>query len=339
MPRAVRPGRGACRRALGGPRAAGLVLLGALVGGCELPQRAFSSSSEYEAYRATRAGYTPEARLEAGRRYLVGYPGGRFVDEVRARFEREEQAFYDLKQGSIAGLEWYLRVLPSGPHAASASLRLADLQQEAARLRGDKLLAQARASERRLSRASSSRKVVTETLVGWISVIASNQAWGRPTWQQPADMIMAMRMEPEAGRCDDLRCLRAQTLVFPVPVVGGGLEERAATFDLGLELRSGGVARASLRGPALFSRLHEASEGKPVQRDELAARAEAVGYAIELIGGAFEAVAPASLCDRGIAPPVLLLRDCGGWKIRVIAGDTPADDDVLEVEGPRGGKP
>ena len=313
-----------------------LVLVAAMggLGGCEFPRRAVSSSAEYEAYRGVRVGFTLEDRLAAAEHYLGDYPKGRFADEVRRRFALEEQAFYDRQQVSAAGLTWYLQQLPTGPHAPQASLRLADLEHQASLARQDTLLAQARASERRFTRAAASRKEVVDFVTTWVSALAANRAWGRATWEQPAEVIASFRRGVEPGVCDDVGCHRAQLLAFSVPVEGGGIEERAFITELALDLRRGGVLRASLRGPALFSRFHEAAVGRPAARDPLMARIEAVTFALDLITGAFEAVAPASRCDKGITPPMVLLRQCDGWTIQVISGDKAEDDDVLAVEGP-----
>lgn len=312
--------------------------LGAMVAlsGCGFSTRLLSSTGEYESYRAVRAGYTPEARLQAARSYLASFPKGRFADEVRERFGHEESDFYRLQSRTPAGLAWYLQTLPDGPHASDASLQLVELERRAAQQREDELVLRGRTMERRLARAASSRKQMTELVVGWVATLASSQAWGRPTWEQPPELLRTLRSEPEPGRCQELRCARGLTISFQVPVAGGGLEERAATFDLGLTLEGGGVSRGWVRGPALFSRFYEAAHGQALSPDPLLARAEAVSHALETVTGAFEAVAPGAQCDRGITPPVVMRRVCDGWTITVTAGDQPADDDIIEVAGPRG---
>jgi len=311
---------------------AGLLWLGA--SGCGLGARALSTPTEYEAYRAVRAEYTAEARLRAGKRYLGSYPEGRFADEVRRRFDDEEKAFYAVQAGSLAGLGWYLQILPDGPHASEASLRLLELERQASQRRHDELVERGKSMEKRLARASASRRETVEALVGWVTALASSEAWGKPTWWQPAEVLRALRNEPDPGRCDERRCVRGRLLVFQIPVAGGGLEERAAAFDLILTLDRGRVVRGSVRGPELFSRLYEAARGQPLGSDRLMARAEAVSHALELVGGAFEAVAPGGRCDRGITPPVVMQRSCDGWQITATAGDLATDDDVIEIAGP-----
>ncbi|MCS6899648.1 MAG: hypothetical protein RMJ98_08400 [Myxococcales bacterium] len=310
-------------------------LLALLCSGCGLTARALSSPEEYEAYRTTRVGYTTEARLQAAKVYLGRYPEGRFAEEVRRRFEVEEGMFYRASSRTKHGLDWYLQTLPDGPHATEANLMLLELARREAAEQEDELVKRGRSIERRLAQAERLRREVVEALVGWISALASSQAWGKPTWEQPTELLQGIRGLPEPGRCDDLRCTRTRTMEFLIPAAGGGLEERAAIFDFVLELDQGRVIRGLLQGPALFSRFYEASQGRLLPRDPLEARAEAVGYALEVVSGAFEAVAPGATCHQGITPPVVLSRRCGGWKVTVTAGDGAAEDDRLEVEGPR----
>jgi hypothetical protein len=313
-----------------------VALAGALswIAGCGFAGRALSSPREYEAYRSTRAGYTVEDRLRAAKLYLGQFPQGRFAEEVQRLFDEEERRFFQAQRGTVAGLDWYLKILPDGPHANDAQLLTLELERQAAAQREDALVQRGRTIERRLAAAELQRRRAVEEPVNWVTALASSQRWGRATWEQPAELLRALRTEPAPGRCEEVRCLRTRSVIFQVPVRGGGLEERALTYDLLLELHRGGVVRGALRGPALFSRLYEAARGKPLPPDPLEARAEAVSHALELVGGAFEAVAPAASCDRGIRPPQILLRQCNGWRVAVIAGDGAAEDDLIEVEGP-----
>ena len=314
------------------------LLLAALspLAGCAVLPRALSSPAEYEAYRRTRVAYTIEDRLTAAEGYLRLFPAGRFAAEVRGRFGLEEKAFYARQAHSIDGLDWYRHVLPDGPHATEASFRLLELEEQSKKLAAASLVAQGRLIERRLARAAELRKDVSEIFLGWVSGLSQIQSWGRPTYALPAEIRRLLRGWPDPGRCDDLTCVRQLTRTFSIPVAGGGIDERAATMDLVLNLDNGGVAEGALRGPDLFSRLWEADRGQPIPQDALLARSDAVGYALEVVSGIFEAVTPQARCEKGITPPVVLRRACDGWTLTVTVGDTPGDDDIIAVRGPLG---
>lgn len=307
-----------------------LVPLSLLLASCA---RLSASPDDYAAYRKTRVLHTREDRLVAAKRYLDEHPQGVFAEDVRQRFVVEELAFYDEKKKSSDGLDWYLVVLPDGPHATDARLRRGELEEEAKKLRKDKLLTVAKTQEARLAKAEASRKEALALATAWMGASAKVTSWGRPTWELPHEVLGLLRAFPEPGVCRPEGCARFASIPFSIPVAGGGLEERAAVMDLGVALRDGGVHRITLRGPELFSRLFEAKRGVPRNPDELLARAESVSFAIELVTKALEEKLP-ERCEQGITPPEVLRRACDGWEARVVVGDA-ADDDVVEVSGPR----
>lgn len=308
-----------------------LVAIG--LAGCAPAARLIGDPAEYRAYRETRARYTTEQRLVAATKYLEAYPEGAYAGEVRARFEVEEAAFYDAQSKTSDDLEWYLHVLPDGPHAQQAHLTLSQTSLQEHAEAHDELLTAGRNQERRLKRASRSRTDVTDTFNRWVTAFSTVTSWGRPTSALPGDMTSDFRRPPDAGRCNDIVCTRVEAIPFQVPIAGGGLDERAAVYEVLFTLDNGGVRMLTLRGPALFSRVFEASRGKPVEPDEQTARAEAVSYALDLVGGTFEATLPEKACAQPIDPPTLLKRSCGGVTLTVKIGDDPSQDDVVQLEG------
>jgi hypothetical protein len=301
---------------------------------CALGNRLVASPAEYGSYRETRTAWTPEDRLVAAMSYLREYPHGRFAAEVRSRFEIDEQGFYDRQSTSIPGLEWYLHVLPDGPHASAASLYLAELEARSRAQGMDALVVSARATERRLAARARGRKAVTETFVAFLGAFASENSFGRPTWELPGEALELLRGVPSPGRCDDRACRRVITIPFEIPVAGGGVEERAMVMELEVSLREGRVRQAEVRGPELFSRLWEADRGQPMEHDREIARATAVGYALDVVGGAVEAITPQGRCDRPIVPPTAILRECDGWRVEARVGGLPSEDDVVTLRGP-----
>ncbi len=302
--------------------------------GCGGAARVLASPAETDAYRRTRASYTIEDRLVAATRYLEAYPTGRFAADVRRRFELEEARFYAQKRGRVDGLDWYLLVLPRGPHAAEASLLRADYKKREEELSRTGQLRAAWSMERRLARAEASRKQAVELVTTFLAGAAASDAWGAPLWQQPKDVLGVLRDAPNPGRCDDLRCARFASVPFAIPVAGGGLDERALVVDVVVSLAAGGVERLTLRGPGLFSRVYEAQQAKAVVGDPESARALAVGFAEELVAGSFEARMPAARCGRPVNPPEILRRACGGAVLRVVVGGD-GEDDIVELSGER----
>jgi hypothetical protein len=312
-----------------------LPVMALFLSGCSLGQRFLASPTEYESYRATHVRYTMEGRLASAEDYLDKYPDGRFAKEVRAKFDDDELSFYSARSGSIDGLEWYLHVLPHGPHASEASLRLSDLEAQARAMRGDATVAAGRVIERRLAHAARERRQVADFFVGYLGALSTMRSWGRPTWEMPNDALYALRGAPDPGRCDDQTCKRITTMTYQIPIAGGGLDDRAATIEIGFKLQQGGVVEASIAGPDLLSRIWEADIGQAITTDRDSARALAVGHVLDIVGGAFEAVVPSATCEKTITPPVVMLRECNGWRVEVTIGDTPADDDTIRVRGPR----
>ena len=309
-------------------RPAALFFCSSLALGCAGSARIVASPNETDAYRQTRASYTVEDRLVAAERYLEAYPTGRFADEVRARFAAEESRFYAQKSGRVDGLDWYLLVLPRGPHAAEASLLRADYAKREEELTRASLVRTGWSMERRLARAEASRKQVVELVTSFLAGAAATSSWGQPVWELPREVTEVLRGYPGPGKCDDLRCARFGSLPFSIPQAGGGLDERALVFDAVVTLTRGGVTRLSLRGPELFSRLFEAQRARPVDPDKERARVDAVGFAEEIVSGTFEAKLPAARCERPIRPPEILRRECGGLRLRVVVGDATEDDQI-----------
>lgn len=310
------------------------VLLACASVGCAGSARVIASPAETDAYRRTRASYTVEDRLVAAERYLEAYPDGRFAADVRARFAAEEARFYAQKSGRTDGLDWYLRVLPRGPHAAEASLLRAEYAKREEELSRAGVLRTAWSMERRLARAEASRKQVVELVGAFLAGAAASDAWGRPVWSQPREVLEVLRGPPNPGKCDDVRCARFASVPFSIPIAGGGLDERALVVDVVVALSDGGVSRLTLRGPGLFSRVYEAQRGRALEADAESARALAVGFAEELVAGTFEARMPATSCGRPVTPPEILRRACGGALLRVVVGGE-GEDDVVELSAER----
>lgn len=313
------------------------VALGALLAlsasGCATVRaRLWSSPAEYDAYRTTRITTDPLPKLRADRAYLAAYPTGTFRAEVESSFEREEQAFYDRRKAYKEGLEEYLAVLPDGPHAMDASLRIADLKERSGEAATDRLVAKGKGMEERLRLASENRKAALEAVSEWVADLATVKKLGPFTGDFPklSPAFDARYRERPRPKCDRDRCLRLEAWPYQVPVAGGGLDELEVTLQITVRRTGDDITAVSLHGPALFSRTWEASQGIPLPKDQVGARAFAVGYVSELVAGTFAAALPPS-CEVPAAPPIVMKRSCQGLELTLVAGDSAADDDAITL--------
>jgi hypothetical protein len=317
--------------ARGGVCVAGLACLSVL--GCSsVRPRLWSTPAEYAAYREVRIAREPLQVLRAERAYLARFPSGAFQAEVADRFEHDEQAFYDRRKPFKEGLEEYLTLLPDGPHAMEAGLRIADFKERSGETATERLVAKSKGMEERLRLASENRRAALEAVSEWVAELATVHQMGKivddaPVLSPSFDARFRARPKP---KCDRERCLRLEAWPYQVPIAGGGLDELEITLQVTAKRVGDDVTAVSLHGPALFSRTWEASQGVPLPKDELGARAFAVGYVGELVAGTFASVLPAS-CDVPAAPPVVLKRACQGLELTVVAGESAADDDAITL--------
>jgi hypothetical protein len=291
---------------------------------------------DYEQYRKTRLSSTHEQRLAASFEYLDQRPQGRFRTDVERWFVPAERAYFAAAKGDLGRLRAYLDTLPRGPHAKQAAERIVELElaREYVRRRDERLTEQARAVETKLADAAAMRQSVVDALGGWSRHLSKIRSFGKPTSELDHELIFAWRIQEPAARCVGERCVKSVGLHYAIPD-SGRLAPRKALFDVVVELERGGVVRATLAGPELFSRVGEALELRPVRPSDAQARAEAIGRALSVVQGAIEPQLPAARCQREAVSPVVLERRCDGVVLRMIAAPTAVEDDdriVVEPE-------
>ncbi len=292
--------------------------------------------SEYLAYRRARTSLTVEDRLRGSWDYLAAFPTGRWAGELRPWFDRAEAKYYAHRSETAADLIAYLAVLPNGPHADEAKRQLSMHRARAAEAHRDQLDLDARFTEQRLGALARQRETTREAFSLWLSSLLSIRTWGQRTSALDDEFLFAWRIDKPQARCVEERCSKLVTLDYEVPG-GGVLAKRELLIDVVLELSNGMLQEGRLEGPGMLSRLYEASTGKPVAPEDKYARWQATEYATEVVVGAAEARLPEARCAAKAAPPVVLLRACDGWTLTVRAAETPAEDDVVSVRGPKGG--
>jgi hypothetical protein len=330
----------------------GLVSGGLSVCGCSTVRaRMWTDPDDYHAYRATRTATGQVERLQAERRYLGRFPRGTFREEVEGRFETEEGDYYDVRKRGIAGLEEYVANLPDGPHAMDASLRIAEMKERSGEAATERLVQKSKGIEERLQLAAEDRRAALDATSEWLVELSALAGTGqRPEGaaaEAPASLGKFVDEMPSVSASFDRRfarrpkpvcqaegCRRLEAWPYQVPVAGGGLDTLELTLQVSVTRAaapdSAEIDRISIHGPALFSRTWEASQGRPLPKDQDGARAFAVGFVSELVAGTFEATLP-SRCDVPAPPPVVLKRVCGGLELTLIAGDSPADDDRISL--------
>ncbi len=289
--------------------------------------------ADYALYRKTRIAKTSEARLVASHRYLKEKPDGRWHEEVGGWFSHAEPVYFARAKSSEAGLREYLSTLPDGPHASAAAELIEDMTRRARyeRARSEETIADAKAVTERLEDADLLRREVVTTLARWTGLLSGISTWARPTSALGSEFIYRFRLERPSAHCDDSHCKKSMALLYAVPD-GKKLAARKAVFDVDLELYRAGVVRARLMGPELFSRAGEASEVRAVRPADAQARAEAIARAVQIVENALDARYLEPECKKEPVSPVVLLRECGGVRVRMTAAPSVEEDDELVVE-------
>lgn len=306
-----------------------VVLVGglALASGCGFDgRRVVSSSSEYDLYRQTRVAPTFEGRLGSAWEYLERYPEGEFRADVRAWFQRAEADYFVHAGPSQRRLRRYLAVLPNGPHAPDARLRLAELEQAALvqKQKEASVLERARAVSADLEAAEAARKRFLDVAAGWVERLTEPRGFD-------AQFVQGFRVEAPAATCDDQRCVKQFSMTYSIPDAGK-LSERVAVFDVILTFAGETVVRGELMGPDLFSRLGEAAQRLAVPVDDGQRRAEAIGATEQLLAAVIEARLPRASCAGAPVSPVVLERICRGVRVQVVAALEVGSEDRFVVE-------
>jgi hypothetical protein len=312
------------------PRLAVLALLLAALAtaGC---QAAISSPAEYASFRQTRVAPTVEARLQASARYLEAYPSGHWSKPVRSWLVRADRVYFKAKRGSAAGLQAYLRAVPTGAHRAEARRLLAARAAQADA--GDDLARAGSETESRLAAAAGERAEARATVDGWLRRFVALAAWQRPLRDAAPDLaepwsagVLPACSDDPAGR----RCVKTIDVTFSVPV-SGQQEKRTLTLAISTsEDASGRLLDVALAGPALFARLEEAASLVPYDAADPSAQMTAVLHATELVDAAFAAlVAPVSECRKPTVAPVVRDLDCRGARVTVVAGGAGEHDRIV----------
>ncbi len=278
-----------------------------------------ASPNDYAAYRRTRLSKTFEQRIAAASRYLREHPDGAYAADVRAYMSRAEPVFYESRQGSLEGLEAYLRALPEGPRSQEVRTRIQLIREQAAR--PDSLLLAARSTEERLARAAKARERARSELAFWLELLADPEVYRAPVSQGPAELVTAFSLALPAPRCKPQvdggsRCDKDVEIDYLVPT-SKGLEERALLFTVTLEEdATGRPLAARVEGEEMFSRLEETFAKRPIDSEGIRDRISAIERGIEAIRGGFDSKVSQDLaCNKPVVAPEVLQLECGGMRV------------------------
>ncbi|AKT40954.1 hypothetical protein [Chondromyces crocatus] len=328
-------------------RSALCVALAAALGGCVEGARFVASPQEYAAYRAHRTEPSLEARLSAASDYLKRYPEGAFAGEVKSWLQRAEPVYFEVKQGSAAGLRAYLGALPDGAFSARARVALAKL--EIARAPDD--VASGEETEARIDAQQALRERAVREVELWLDRLLDPRLWGgAPMSQAPASVLVPFSLALPWPACRSIeetgdgpssgpnapagvrRC--AKLLSLPYSVSGGvGGEERELTLEVAVvQDAAGRPIEATVGGPEMFTRLEEARSVRAIDAGDAAARVSGISLAVTMARRAFSAkVSEEPTCRREPVAPVVLALGCGGVALDVRAAIEAGDDDRILI--------
>lgn len=310
-----------------------LLALATLAAACGAGQQWTASRDEYRLYRTSRVAPTEEQRLGAANEYLRRYPDGVYRERVRDYFVPAEEAYFYGSRDSLPKLRAYLAAMPSGPHAKAVASRIVELESTRAayQRRDQRFLEKAERIESTLAGAAESRRVFLAEVTEWSRLLAGIRSFGEPTSRLHHELIYRFRLTEPHGVCTADRCHKPIALDFAIPDAGK-LRKRNVSGSVELELDASGLVRARFTANGLMSRVGEAVELRPVAGDDLQARAEAIARAVTVFSAAVEPELPEARCGRTPVSPVVLLRECDGVRLSLVAATSSEERDALVVE-------
>lgn len=314
-----------------------VVALAALAAACGIGQQWTSGRDEYHLYRTTRVAPTEEQRLGAAHQYLTRYPDGAYRNEVRGYFEPAEEAYFYASRDSLPKLRAYVAAMPEGPRAKAVSARIVELESTlaASRRQNQRFLDKVERIESTLAGAAESRRSFLREVTEWSRLLSGIRTFGEPASRLDQELVQRLGLT-DAGICSADRCRKELPLSFEIPDAGK-LRRRDVPASVELELDTQGVVRARFAAKELMSRVGEVIELKPAVEGDLQARAEAIARAVTVFAAAIEARVPEARCGRPPVSPVVLLRECDGVRVSLVAATSSDELDALVVEAvPRG---
>ena len=310
------------------------VVLAALwaTAGCAVPQQMLAAPSDLDDYRAFRTAAHEGRRLYQAQRYLEKHPHGAWVDEVRAAFETEEEAWFEGAKTSRARAREYLVDLPNGPHADAALALMVLFDEHQTDTETLELLAAARRTGATLDYESNRRKRVSDVILEELAALLAPDTWGARLDAPPPALAGALRGEVSHTWGGAPRAQRQDLLYFVLPTPQG-VQARVADVGFQIFLTGRRVREGAVAGDDLFVRWAEAIAVRVLDASKPADRAFAASTVKDVIGGALEATLPESRCGAKPRADEILARECDGWTVSVHMGAEAGTGDFIDVHG------
>ncbi len=301
-----------------------------LLSSCGAWHQGSAGVDDYARYRSFRTAPTLESKLAHCWSYLQE-DGGGFRRELHTWLQQHEPRYFRESWNSRPKLRRYLSVLAEGPHSAQVARRLEELRLRAQEvvIADAEFFAHAQRLEDRLAAAERGRSDFTRELSLWVAQLAGHKRWGSRTSELPHELIYHFRLSKPYGRCRGDVCEKNLTLEYAIPH-DSKLVPREAIYDVKLYLEGGGVVAAQLRGPGLFDRVGEATQLRASSMNDSLARAESIGFAVQLVAASLQSVMPAATCKRDAIGEVVLVRECDGQRVEMVVGLDASDDDRID---------
>jgi hypothetical protein len=294
-------------------------------------QQLTADPDDFASYREYRSAEQLPERFRSASNYLRSFQEGRWRREVHQWFEQTSGAYLKRWWNDERRLIAYQNWTDQGPYSAMVEQRLHVLaaQNVAQRDLERRMLREARASENEFNRATRLRQQLLQEFRSWLGQLAALRSFGRTTAQLPHEFLHRFREVEPRARCEAQHCSKLVLLPYGV-AAEGKLSWRELLFQVDLALDQGLVVGAGFEGVGLLDSVAEALQKRAVARNNLQAKAEALGATMQLISIAIEASLPADRCEKPAVSPMVLLRECDGVRLEVhVAQSDDAPDRIV----------
>lgn len=295
--------------------------IGAHVLGCSVSQQVLAGRADYRAYREFRLARAPIERLKHANRYLQDIPDGSYRREVIGWFAASEAHFFRAARDRPSLLRAYLAAMPDGPHSRAVTDRLREMEilreyRDREALREKEQIARV---QRDLARASADRDRLVSSFAETVRLLSGVRSFREPKGE--LDTLLGARLrstEPQVI-CDPSTCRETLQLPYAVPDARH-LRQRTLVLVIELIFKGGMLTELRLEGPELFSRIAEAKSVRLVESSDRPMRISALASVKTWIEGLLDARLLGSKCQREGVFPTILIRECDGVRLELLAG-------------------